>query len=53
MQFYKLDKLKPEINSIFGGIAIASIFNFILIKGIKGSPFAEVKFALLKFIQDD
>tara|TARA_B100001559_G_scaffold111345_1_gene93474 strand:+ start:3898 stop:6186 length:2289 start_codon:yes stop_codon:yes gene_type:complete len=44
---YKLDKLKPEINSIFGGIAIASIFNFILIKGIKGSPFAEVKFALL------
>lgn len=34
-------------NIIFGGLALSSISNFILIKGIKGTPFANSSFELL------
>lgn len=35
-------------NTIFGGLALSSITNFILIKGIKGTPFADTNFTLLE-----
>ena len=35
------------LGSFFGGIAITSIFYFIIIKGLKGSPYSSSKFELL------
>jgi phosphate/sulfate permease len=32
------------INSLFGGLSLAAISNFILIKGIKGTPYAGIEF---------
>ena len=39
---------KRASNIIIGGLALSSISNFILIKGIKGTPFANVTFELLE-----
>lgn len=38
---------KTWTNTIFGGLALSSITNFILIKGIKGTPFAGKTYALI------
>ena len=42
--FLKKSKL---INSLFGGLSLAAISNFILIKGIKGTPYAGIEFDTL------
>jgi phosphate/sulfate permease len=42
--FLKKSKL---INALFGGISLAAISNFILIKGIKGTPFAGIEYDFL------
>jgi phosphate/sulfate permease len=44
---YQYDSKSPLLNSLFGGIALAAIFNFILIKGIKSTPYASLEFDLL------
>lgn len=43
----KFEEKSPAINAIFGGVSLACIFNFILIKGIKGTPFAGMTFEFL------
>ena len=35
------------INSLFGGLSLAAISNFILIKGIKGTPYAGIEYDFL------
>ena len=42
--FLKKAKL---INALFGGISLAAISNFILIKGIKGTPYAGIQYDFL------
>ena len=44
---YQYDKKSASLNALFGGLALASIFNFILIKGIKSTPYANLKFEFL------
>ena len=44
---YQYDKKSASLNALFGGLALASIFNFILIKGIKSTPYAYLNFDLL------
>lgn len=44
---YQFDKKSPSLNALFGGLALATIFNFILIKGIKSTSYAEQKFEFL------
>ena len=44
---YQYDSKSPLLNSLFGGIALAAIFNFILIKGIKSTPYASLEIDLL------
>lgn len=44
---YKIERLKDRINAVFGGISLATIFYFILIKGIKGSPIASVSYEFI------
>ena len=44
---YEFDKNKNWVTALFGAIALASITYFILIKGIKGTPFSDSKFELL------
>ena len=44
---YQYDKKSASLNALFGGLALASIFNFILIKGIKSAPYANLKFEFL------
>ena len=44
---YQYDKKSASLNALFGGLALASIFNFILIKGIKNTPYANLKFEFL------
>jgi len=39
---------KETSNIIIGGLALSSIANFIFIKGIKGTPFADQTFAILE-----
>ncbi|MEK9517246.1 MAG: inorganic phosphate transporter, partial [Flavobacteriaceae bacterium] len=43
------DFLKKSIliNALFGGISLAAISNFILIKGIKGTPYAGIEYVFL------
>lgn len=36
------------INALFGGISLAAISNFILIKGIKGTPYAGIEYDFLE-----
>ena len=42
--FLKKAKL---INALFGGVSLAAISNFILIKGIKGTPYAGIEYDFL------
>ena len=44
---YQYDKKSAPLNALFGGLALASIFNFILIKGIKSTSYADLKFEFL------
>lgn len=44
---YQYDKKSASLNALFGGLALVSIFNFILIKGIKSTPYADLKFEFL------
>lgn len=44
---YKVGRLKAKINALFGGVSLATIFYFILIKGIKGSPIASVSYEFI------
>lgn len=44
---YQYDKKSVSLNALFGGLALTSIFNFILIKGIKSAPYADLKFEFL------
>lgn len=44
---YQYDSKSPSLNSLFGGIALAAIFNFILIKGIKSTPYSSIEFDFL------
>ena len=44
---FKFNKQPNISKSIFGGISLTSIFYFILIKGIKGTSYANLKFDLI------
>jgi phosphate/sulfate permease len=44
---YQYDSKSPLLNSLFGGISLAAIFNFILIKGIKSTPYSSIEFDFL------
>ena len=44
---FRFQNKSKWLGSFFGGIAITSIFYFIIIKGLKGSPYASTKFELL------
>ena len=41
---YNFEEKANWIGALFGGIALTSIMYFILIKGIKGTPYADLKF---------
>ncbi len=44
---YKFEEKAMWVSALFGGIALSSITYFILMKGIKGTPFADLKFDLI------
>lgn len=44
---FRFQNISKWLGSFFGGIAITSIFYFIIIKGLKGSPYASAEFELL------
>ena len=44
---FEFEKKSVWLNGLFGGIALAAIFNFILIKGIKGTPYSNMELELL------
>ena len=44
---FNFEKKPSWLNSLFGGVALAAIFNFILIKGIKGTPYSNMELELL------
>ena len=44
---HDFDQKSKLINSFFGGLSLAAISNFILIKGIKGTPYAGIEFDTL------
>ena len=44
---FKFNQQSNISKSIFGGISLTSIIYFILIKGIKGTPYANLKFDLI------
>ena len=44
---FNFEKKATWLNSLFGGLALAAIFNFILIKGIKGTPFSNMELEML------
>lgn len=44
---YQYEKKSALLNALFGGLALASIFNFILIKGIKSTPYSNLEFEFL------
>lgn len=49
---FRYNKSINYFGSVFGGLAIAAITYFILIKGMKGSSFAEIKLASGESIKD-
>ena len=44
---YKFEEKAIWVSALFGGIALSAITYFILMKGIKGTPFANIKYDLL------
>tara|TARA_B110000116_G_scaffold272052_1_gene294952 strand:- start:67 stop:2331 length:2265 start_codon:yes stop_codon:yes gene_type:complete len=44
---YEFEKKQKWISALFGGIALSAITYFILMKGIKGTPFANIKFDII------
>ena len=46
---FNFEKKPSWLNSLFGGVALAAIFNFILIKGIKGTPYSNMELELLNY----
>ena len=44
---FKFEKKAMWVSALFGGIALSAITYFILMKGIKGTPFANIKYDLL------
>ena len=44
---FRFQNKSKWLGSFFGGIAITSIFYFIIIKGLKGSPYSSAEFELL------
>ena len=46
MSFF-LEETSPVKKALFGGISLAALANFILIKGIKGTEYASISFSLL------
>lgn len=44
---YKFEQKSPLWSALFGGVSLTAITTFILIKGIKGTPFANTSFDLL------
>ena len=44
---YQYEKKSALLNALFGGLALVSIFNFILIKGIKSTPYSNLEFEFL------
>jgi len=44
---FNFEKKPSWLNSLFGGVALAAIFNFILIKGINGTPYSNMELELL------
>ena len=43
---YEFEKKAMWVSALFGGLALSAITYFILMKGIKGTPFANVKYDL-------
>ena len=43
---FEFEKKSVWLNGLFGGIALAVMFNFILIKGIKGTPYSNMELEL-------
>jgi len=44
---YKFEEKAIWVSALFGGLALSAITYFILMKGIKGTPFANIKYDLL------
>ena len=44
---YEFEKKAMWVSALFGGIALSAITYFILMKGIKGTPYASLKFDLI------
>lgn len=44
---FEFEKKSVWLNSLFGGVALAAIFNFILIKGIKGTSYSNMELEFL------
>ncbi|MDO7592130.1 MAG: inorganic phosphate transporter, partial [Flavobacteriaceae bacterium] len=44
---FEFEKKAMWVSALFGGIALSAITYFILMKGIKGTPFANIKYDLL------
>lgn len=44
---YQYENKSPALNASFGGFALAIIFNFILVKGIKSTPYSDLEFEFL------
>ena len=44
---YEFEKKAMWVSALFGGIALSAITYFILMKGIKGTPFANIKYDIL------
>jgi len=48
---YDFENKAAWVSAIFGGIAITAISYFILMKGIKGTPYAKLSFDLIDFFE--
>ena len=44
---YEFEKKAMWVSALFGGLALSAITYFILMKGIKGTPFANIKYDIL------
>ena len=46
---FEFEKKSHFLNSFFGGLSLTVIFNFILVKGIKGSPYSKMELYILDY----
>ena len=46
---FEFEKKSFLLNNLFGGLSLTVIFNFILIKGIKGTPYSNMELDILNY----